>query len=276
MSSPDEHALRIRLANDDHAIEAVAIGVDWAPQLEAAALTAANQVHAKLLELLPQKKSIQGVAFKLDAATKAIQLGISGDLVDLIHLDERGQPDFTVSLRPDFFSCSTPVYPGWRTTKPLLLDRLLPFVRAALEKQATMQAIGLQYTDAFRWSKTLGNLLSDVFRRDTPFLPAAVFERKSFWHVHQGWFSMGHRSLRVLNVVNVDYVEEGENHVLRINGQHKLQANSLDGGIAQLSIDDAVDALDGLHEINKEVLHSSLTSTMLRRIGMKTSQGSKS
>jgi uncharacterized protein (TIGR04255 family) len=234
-------------------------------------LTAASQAHAQVQDLLPQKKAVKGMAFKIDPAASAIQLGSADDLVDYVCLDEAGLPDFTVSIRPDFFSCSSKSYTSWRVTKPQLLKRLLPFVGAALEKQAVMQAIGLQYTDVFRWSKEFGDLVDEVVRRDTPLLPSSIFERKSFWHVHQGWFSSGHRSLRVLNIVNIDFVEQGEDLAIRINGQHKVQARNFDGTPSLLSVDDAIEGLDDLHVVNKEVLSSLLTPATLQRIGMKAS-----
>jgi len=136
-----------------------------------------------------------------------------------------------------------------------------------------MHAIGLQYVDAFRWPKSSGKRFAEVLSTDSGFIPKTTFDRPSYWHVYQGWFSKSISGGRVLNVVHVDFVDDADDYVLRITGQHRLQALSFDDSAQPrpLSVDAISVSLDELHALNKRALLSVLTPEMVSAIGMKPS-----
>lgn len=265
----------IRPGKGDHAIEAVAIGIEWAPPLGARQLVDATSVHSTnghVSAQLPGKKVVPGLKLELTAgmgSNPALAMRADAELTDFTHSRSDGAIDTTLSIRPDFFSCSSTEYRGWNTEKARLLALLLPFVHAVPD--ASIGAVGLQYVDVFRWNKSQGNLVAEVLNLHSGWLPAVVQRRKSFWHVHQGWFSEGPGDERILNQIEIDFQEESVDFALKISGQHRFQAMSFSTNTPSLGVarDEVEGALDHMHQINKVVLNDLLTPEMLTRIGLK-------
>ena len=132
-----------------------------------------------------------------------------------------------------------------------------------------INVVGLQYQDAFRLLDGASPSVSEqLFRRNSRWIPEHLFEKSAFWHCHQGWFSSGVSSRRVLNNVTTDITEINGVHYARIGGQHRIFAVSVDGQ-AQNRIDaDHVDEiLECLHEENKRVINGILSDSALEAIG---------
>lgn len=262
----------IRIAAGDHAIEAMALGIEWGEHLSEAVLEAAASVYGQtptLVEFLPGRKELPGLKINMAVGgVHAIQAN-PARIVDFSRVKPDGSLEWLVSLRPDFFSCTCGAYSGWKAAKARTLELLLPFADVAWKKNAKMQALGLQYFDVFRWDVGVSDGLAQVLKPNR-WIPSAVLEHRSAWHVHQGWFSEGPNRARILNNLNVDFTAEGSDYVLRINGQHRLQAVQFDGTSPYVLDIAEISALaDVLHEANKAALHNLLTPEMISRIGMK-------
>ena len=279
---------RIQPVGGVHAIEVMAIGIEWAAPLDDAQLTALQQVYennAELKSFLPllslsQAFVMQGVQ-QFVVGSSAIPQALDPKNItppqfvakaagfNLQRLDMKGNPEWLVSVRPEFLSCNCSAYDRWRNVRPKALSILRPFIDAAMKLGAQINAIGLQYQDAFRLLDGASPAVAKkLFRANGAWLPAHLFEQPSFWHCHQGWFSVGTDGRRVLNNVATEVTEASGTHFARIGGQHRVFATSVDGGnFLPIGTSDIERILDCLHEENIKVLNGTLSDGALDAIG---------
>ncbi|HMS04913.1 MAG TPA: TIGR04255 family protein [Burkholderiaceae bacterium] len=188
---------------------------------------------------------------------------------DLQRFDTTGKVTWVASVRPEFISVNCTAYDRWKNVKPQALAILRPFVDAAMARGATIQAIGLQYQDAFRLLDGASpDVTGQLFRKDSKYLPMHLFEQPSFWHCHQGWFSKAPDERRLLNNVATEVAEVNGTHFARIGGQHRMFATLADGltpkPIASGEIDQI---LQCLHDENISVINGILSDGALKAIG---------
>jgi uncharacterized protein (TIGR04255 family) len=261
---------------DNHAIEVMALGVEWSTPLSDDALrrlVAVYDQRPEMSEFLPGKRHLKGLSIRVEGPDTQLSADQSSVLVDFTRVEPNGKVAWAISLRPDFIACNTSSYVGWKTAKPKLLDLLRPFVDLAVSSLgASMQAVGLQYLDTFRWPQAEGNRVSEILSSHSGWIPSRCFEQPLLWHVHQGWFAEGSRGRRVLNNLNVDHQhEDGElkTAVLKIHGQHRLQAAGfMSAAQAAIREDELESAADELHAINKATLGELFTPAVIKRIGL--------
>jgi uncharacterized protein (TIGR04255 family) len=279
---------RIQPVGGDHAIEVMAIGVEWATPLDDAQLQALQAVYTESLELkgsFPQFAPTQ--AFLIQGAHHFDFTGSDPKLrpapedatqpqfvtkaagFDVRQAESDGRISWVISVRPEFLSCNCSAYDRWKNVKPKALAALRPFIDAALRLGAQINAVGLQYQDAFRLLDGASPETSkQLFRRDSRWISSHLFDESSFWHCHQGWFSEGADARRVLNNVTTDLSEVNGVHFARIGGQHRIFAVSADGQ-TQIKMDaiDVEAVLECLHEENKMVINGILSDGALDAIG---------
>jgi uncharacterized protein (TIGR04255 family) len=279
---------RIQPVGGDHAIEVMAIGVEWAVPLDDPHLHALQVIYmenSEIKTLFPQFAPMQALliqgAHQLDVtgADQQVPLqpkGITPPQVvtkaagfDANQIQADGKISMGISVRPEFLSCTCAAYDRWSSVKPRALAALRPFMDAALALGTQIKAIGLQYQDAFRLVDGASpETTKQLFRRDSHWIPRHLFEEPSYWHCHQGWFSKDPNARRVLNNVTADLSEVNGVHFARIGGQHRIFALS-DDGQTQNRIDASdVDAiLECLHAENRTVINGMLSDGALEAIG---------
>lgn len=265
----------------------MAIGVEWGmPTLDdaqIAALRAVYEVSPRIKEFFPTLAPVQ--AFVIEN-----QIGVAGPDgnvqfeaknfrppqftarnggFDLQRFDAAGKVTWVASIRPEFISVNCTAYDRWKNVKPQAMEILQPFVEAAMAKGAQINALGLQYQDAFRLLDGASPAVSgQLFRKNGKYLPAHLFEQPTFWHCHQGWFSKATDERRILNNVATDVAEANGAHFARIGGQHRMFAISADGvtprPIASGEIDEI---LQCLHDENISVINGILSDDALKAIG---------
>jgi uncharacterized protein (TIGR04255 family) len=281
---------RIQPVGGDHAIEVMAIGVEWImpPVLsdeQIAALQAVYESSPAIREFLPTLAPVQ--TFLMQGANQFGVAGPDGNLklepqnfqapqfiarnggFDARRFDTKGNVAWVASIRPEFISINCSAYDRWKNVKAQALSILLPFVEAAVAKGVRINAIGLQYQDAFKLlDGASAAVTGDLFRKDGRYLPTSIFEQPYLWHCNQGWFSTSPDGRRVLNSVATDMADVGGIHFARIGGQHRVFAHSLDGttptAIAAKEIDEA---LQFLHNENIKVINGILSDGALKAIG---------
>ena len=280
---------RIQPVGGDHAIEVMAIGIEWSAPLDELCLRALQTVYFEsqlLKDLFPHFTPTQtfliqqvhpiGVSdadqqnlFQEHENITPPQFVTKASGFDINKVEADGKISWTISIRPEILSCTCTAYDRWKSIKPSVLVALVPFIDAALELGAEISAIGLQYQDAFRLLDGISpETTKQLFRRESRWIPGHLFEEPSFWHCHQGWFSIGHNSRRILNNITTDLAEVNGVNFARIGGQHRIFSISSDGKSQnRIEKSDIDDVLDGLHEENMNVINEMLSDGALEAIG---------
>lgn len=274
---------RVQPVGGNHAIEVMAIGVEWGSSpLDDAQLASLQAVYAAsedIKTLLPTLAPVQAFALQnvgqLGVIGSPVQVNLTPQFTarnggfDLQRFDTAGNAEWIVSIRPEFISVSCTNYSRWMNVKPKALAMLLPFVEAAIHMGANINAIGLQYQDAFRLLDGVSPETSEyLFRKNGKYLPMHLFDQPSFWHHHQGWFSKAPKERRVLNNVATEVTEANRTHYARIGGQHRVFATSVDGSTPMpIAIEEMNEILQCLHGENKNLINGILSDDALKSIG---------
>lgn len=278
---------RIQPVGGDHAIEVMAIGVEWGmPTLDDAQIASLQAVY----EANPDIKGFFPTLAPVQAFVIQNQFGFPGPDgnvqlepknfpppqftarnggFDLQRFDATGKVIWVASIRPEFISVNCIAYDRWKNVKPQALAILQPFVETAMAMGAKINAIGLQYQDAFRLLDGASPAVTgQLFRKNSKYLPMHLFDQPSFWHCHQGWFSKAPDERRELNNVATEVAEVNGTHFARIGGQHRMFAILVDGltpkPIASGEIDQI---LQCLHDENISVINGILSDGALKAIG---------
>ncbi len=254
-----------------HAIEVMALAIEWSSPVDGDTLSESVTSFLQNSDLsarLPVVRRFPAFEVRIeDQSASVVQNNI--EVVDFVQTNPDGSMAWTLSLRPEFFSCSCAAYTRWANVKPVLVELLKHVASIPAKKGARIGAIGLQYGDTFRWAKDDKDALSDLLRKDSGVFPANVLQYTNLWHSHNGWYSEDKVGNRVLNLVNLDLTDEGEQRALRVNGQHRLQSVRFsDNQPIEISLDEIEDVADALHIENKRALQSVLNDEVLSMIGM--------
>lgn len=280
---------RFQPVGGNHAIEVMAIGIEWASRplddSQLALLQKVYQDNTAIKTFLPTLAPMQ--AFIFQAQHQFAAAGQAGDpqvtpqeiappqLItrnggfDLQRIEPSGNLSWVVSIRPEFISVNCTAYDRWKNVKPQALEILQPFVEAVMAKGATIAAVGLQYQDAFKLLDGASPVVSnELFRNDGKFLPTYLLEQPSFWHCHQGWFSVGPDSRRILNNIATEVADANGVHFARIGGQHRVHATSIDGVKPMpINANEIDPILECLHKENINVINRLLSDSALKKIG---------
>ncbi|MBJ9687822.1 TIGR04255 family protein [Burkholderia vietnamiensis] len=272
-----------------HAIELMAIGIEWTSPLNETQLAELQKVYdgdPEIKDFLPQHIPIQSFAIQpLALAFNASQskpdmlqppqfVAQAGGF-DIRRIQPDGKVSWLTSVRPQLLACHCSDYDRWKNVKPTALSLLQPFVDMALATGAEISAIGLQYHDAFRLPEGISpQIAKELFRQDCQWLPDHMFREPSYWHCHQGWFSRGPDERRVLNNVTTDISDVNGLCFARIGGQHRVFATSFDAKTPQkIDARDMDVILECLHNENKNVINGMLSDAALESIGCSVGGG---
>ncbi|WP_027729692.1 TIGR04255 family protein [Variovorax paradoxus] len=267
----------------------MAIAVEWVvPPLDdaqLASLHAVYQANAEIKAFLPTFAPMQAFVFQgmnpfgvagpdgsrqLDPKNlPPPQFIARNGGFDLQRFDIKGNLAWVASIRPEFVSVNCTAYDRWKNVKPQVLAILRPFVDAAMAKGAKINAIGLQYQDAFRLLDGASPAVTrELFRKDGKYLPTHLFDQPSFWHCHQGWFSKGPDERRILNNIATEVAEVNGMHFARIGGQHRMFATSANGPTPMPINAEGIDeVLQCLHDENIDLINGVLSDGALKAIG---------
>jgi uncharacterized protein (TIGR04255 family) len=264
--------LSIEPAAGKHAIEVIALAVEWGRPLseeELHEVAAIYRASDTLTEFFPRIEEIKGLTVSLDSEDTKVSAPVMGGL-QIVRAKDDGSPSWMVHVRPELISCNCMEYDRWRTVKPKALEALLPIVKYATAKGHPIQAIGLQYHDMFRVkTASHADATGRMFRRDSRWLSPRIWEEDGPWHIHQGWFSPGKLGRVDLNLLNVDVVTEQQGCVFRIFGQHRALTVTRQGeAAAPFTTEDLSSVFESLHTCNKSVLLQLLAQNVCDQIGL--------
>lgn len=233
-----------------------------------------SELHAQFQKFEPVNAIIiQGPSpgQELPATT---QLSTKLDGYDLTCI-EQGRKKWVMSLREDVITCTCLQYTRWTSVKATALAAVTPFIAAALESGIKIRATGLQYQDKFRLIGGAGpKTIKELFRHNSKWIPDHLFDQPDYWHNHQGWFSEGYESRRILNNVRVEIAEFDGNDVAGINGQHRMLAVDMDGqSEIPIELEKIDPILDHLHSVNIQLIKGMLSDYALEAINCQEEGG---
>lgn len=274
--------MNITPLHDTHAIESVSFGVEWQQPLPPAVMGALESVYeAALKKKLPSKKPVQQFAFEfnLESGGKSIQPAQAvGWTFERFAPD--GRIERNLMLTPNTLAVTLHTYTRWEEVYATAADLMHPLLPLIAVSSGGFTVFGLQYQDVFRITgDDVAQFRADMLlRQNSAMLPASVFQQKSLWHAHHGYFTEmpDEPERRKLTVVNTDLIDENGNRQVRILSVHKTVFNSPLSDTEQLYAGDNPPlhaAMHGMHSENKAVLRELLNDDMLARIHLNAEEG---
>lgn len=277
--------MNISPLHDTHAIESVSFGVEWQQPLPPAVMGTLESVYeATLKDKLPSKKPVQqfAVELNLESGSKSIQPAQAvGWTFERFAPD--GRIERNLMLTPNTLAVTLHSYTRWEEEYATAADLMHPLLPLIAVSSGGFTAFGLQYQDVFRITgDDLAQFRADMLlRQNSAMLPASVFQQKSLWHAHHGYFTEmpDEPECRKLTVVNTDLIDENGNRQVRIWSVHKTVFNAPLSDVEQLYAGNNPllhAAMHGMHSENKAVLRELLNDDMLARIHLNAEEGSDS
>lgn len=271
--------------HDTHAIESVSFGVEWQQPLPPAVMGALESVYEAALEdKLPSKRPVQQLAFEfnLESGGKSIQPPQAvGWTFERFAPD--GRIERNLMLTPNTLAVTLHTYTRWEEVYATAADLMRPLLPLIAVSSGGFTVFGLQYQDVFRITgDDVAQFSADMLlRRNSAMLPASVFQQKSLWHAHHGYFTEmpDAPARRKLTIVNTDMIDENGDRQVRILSVHKTVFNAPFSDIDQLYAGDHPllhAAMHGMHSENKAVLRELLNDGMLARIHLDAGDGTDS
>ena len=176
----------------------------------------------------------------------------------------------TLNVMPEQCQITINDYSRWSKVKADVDEYVQSIMAVAGANSNSLQAIGLQYTDVWIWKANPADLnMSEVFNRNSPLLVQNVFNLKSYWHSHHGYFEpMKDVALPPrLNNINVSRTQQGELDAINVVTSHRLTLPrlwDLDTPAKKIALISAVQ--DEFHLENKRILRQLLTPGVLKKI----------
>ena len=174
----------------------------------------------------------------------------------------------TLNVMPEQCQITINDYSRWSKVKADVDEYVQSVMAVAGANSNSIQAIGLQYTDVWLWKADPADLnMSEVFNRDSQLLVQNVFNLKSYWHSHHGYFeSMKDLALPLrLNNINVSRTQHGELDAINVVTSHRLTfPRRYDKPAEIIALISAVQ--DEFHQENKRMLRQLLTPGVLEKI----------
>lgn len=260
----------------DHAIVEVVLGIQFARNFSAPELEGLAAAHDRWKERLPRlgRTAILQLHIGDKPPPNASQLLPSTGGVTF----DRVKPDGNLEwrLRADegsiYVNCLN--YEGWDAVWPQARDYLREASEVVAHPENEVRGLVLQYVDVFEWVEE-----PDLYRvdalldRESPFIPASLWEKEQLWHLHQGWYRSDNlpASGRLLERIHLDAVIDDEGKpTVRMDTFLSLELNPLVNW-KSLFVDDQPEAeriFNDLHDLAKDLVRAHINEEMAERIGL--------
>jgi uncharacterized protein (TIGR04255 family) len=172
----------------------------------------------------------------------------------------------------------------FRTTKYTRWNELWEKVRVYFSKigpvyadAAALSVIGLNYTDKFvLQGEESADALHGVLRQGSPYFSQSILKAEDLWHTHVGYFDRPNAFTKRLVNLNIDYVDEpkrdGTRRVVKLLTSLTDLFNQEGFEQTDIRAGDVTEVLEkhmlALHDLNKSLLSSVLSDSMLKRIAL--------
>lgn len=149
--------------------------------------------------------------------------------------------------------------------------RCLQLIMPVILADKAINAIGLQYTDAFTWKEDPADLnMKDVFREDTGLVPAHALNLKHLWHNHHGYLENVTEPVpHVLTTnVNVTVQDVSGERMIQIITTHRATLEKPIRLSTSAYFDVVANIENHLHSRNKSLLSQLLSEDVSNKINL--------
>ncbi|SIQ88427.1 TIGR04255 family protein [Aromatoleum tolulyticum] len=256
----------------DHSIQNAVLAIEWAQEIEIAALQVVRDAAKAVLKTYPKVETQQTLRVNLQPGPGSVpsaESEIGG--YSYSRFSNSGELEQQVQLNRQSCLMVVADYKRWR----VLIDdaqNLFAAILPALPNSVLITAVGLQYVDRFVWRGNPAELkLDEVFRAESPFIARHSLQCTQTWHSHHGFFERSERPIRHnrLDNINVNIVDEPKGRAIQILTSHRAlpePAISANGALQSV-----IELQNELHCLSKEVFKNLLTEPLLAKIKLKGS-----
>ena len=200
---------------------------------------------------------------------------MSSDLVgfQLSKVQSNGQPARVVQLSGNILSVSIMDYQAWLDSRQTVERYMRPVLSSLALGQNPIIAFGLRFIDRFTFNGVPEEAQAGLLiAENSAHIAPQVFEVGASWHCNTGWFDFraGDRILHNLNIASniVDF-----SSAVTIDHQATMHVGTVRQSMDTLfsppgDATGFMEALDMLHDQNKEILKKVLKPEMLAEIGL--------
>lgn len=135
-----------------------------------------------------------------------------------------------------------------------------------------VNAIALQYTDAFTWKDDPELLdLSQVFRPGSKYIPANAFDQLGAWHSHHGYVEDGSHPAEKerLNNININVADVAGERTIQITTVHRAALDKPLRASNNKYLELVESLQNKLHIANKDILAQILSDAVAEKIKLK-------
>lgn len=173
--------------NDNHAITEVVFAVVGLVQFTSDDRSSVRGAHSRWEALLPrlQEQGVFNIAFAGPGGADMPPPPIAP--LSFARFRADGEMEWHLLLDAQTLVVSCRAYTRWNEVWAVAHDVFASVTEVLASRDQKIQAVGLQYTDVFRWA---GDDAYDVrgLLQEGELVPSGIFRRREIWHLDQGWF----------------------------------------------------------------------------------------
>lgn len=259
----------VKPGNANNAIKVVAYALDFVHEIDESTIKSAISLYNEddsLNQDLTRVQPQESISIQINNGVQLQQQTLGG--VAFERISDKATVEWSLQLRKQSLSVTCTNYTKWEniwTKAQEYLSKLLPLL-----SDVEVASTTLEYVDEFIINDISSPWKEELFKRDSTYLTGNIFDTKSFWHSHHGYFSecsCGNVE-KVLNTVNIEYVEEQKKiNKIIIRSQHKslIQGIFIKDDFFNTVLNESIESN---HKANKNILINLLSDSMLKEIDL--------
>jgi|GEM_PF-1537198 len=268
--------------HEAHSIEQVVVAVQFATPLADDVIRSISETLDTFSESLPIRNDIRGMGFQvgLNGVTPIVSPAneMPSGVVRMALDATKGSPLKELRIDRQNLVFSTQSYTRWAAVWDEAngyFEKILTHINGT-----KVLSYGLTYIDKFHWTgrPELG-LPAKALRLNSPYMTPKSFESHDLWHCHSGSFSRVSDTVKRLEVVDIDYLDEasvqaysGTQRVVRIAintvdiyNQPGYTPLEIDGNAASKELSSKFGAL---HDLQKNIVGAIINDELAHKVGL--------
>jgi uncharacterized protein (TIGR04255 family) len=271
--------------HDAHAIEQVAMALQFAGQVDDAAFSEILIVADAFKEELPRPTDFAGIQIMFPGQQVALQPPMSFNFANaqsvpmgrsFAKFRANGSLESELRLDRSTVTYRTSAYTTWREvwrTAKAYFDKVIP----TYAKAAQPASISLNYLDKFRWKGSPQNVrVGELLRVGSPYVTPHVFGLDDMWHSHTGAFLRIDEATKRLVNINVDCIDDlASGTPQRTIAIATVLTDMLNQPSYVATVVDKTDLvaffdahLKLLHDVSKQIFGQTIGDDMCKRIAL--------